>query len=52
MLNYKLPPPSSDGGETTKERIIELVRSVRVFRIPLALWNLFIMLPLMVIWFP
>jgi len=53
VINYKLPPPALDGGsDTTKERLIELVRSVRVFRIPLALWNLFVILPLMIIWFP
>ncbi|KAL1515858.1 hypothetical protein AB1Y20_002473 [Prymnesium parvum] len=53
VINYKLPMPlASDSSESTKDRCIELIRSIRVFRIPLALWNLFVILPLMVIWFP
>jgi hypothetical protein len=50
VLNFKLPSPGVESEDGLRGRLITVTSSLRVFRIPLALWNL-LMLMLMLIWF-
>ena len=52
VLSWRLPELSPTESEGIKARTFELIRSIRVFRIPLALWNMLVVLPLMILWFP
>ena len=50
VLNFKISSPAGDD-PSLRSGVQQLLSSLRVFRIPLALWNLLMVL-LMVIWFP
>ena len=53
-LNFKLPLPEVAFGEPeggAKERAFALVASLRILRVPLALWNCLVLV-LMLLWFP
>ena len=52
ILSFKLPKDSLDGGSVgAKERLFTLIASLRVFRILIAIWNIFVIF-LMIVWFP
>ena len=52
ILSFKLPKDSLDGGSVgAKERLFTLIASLRVFRILIAIWNIFVVF-LMIVWFP
>ena len=50
VLNFKLPA-AIEGDANVRSGVYGLLSSVRTFRIPLAMWNVFICF-LMIIWFP
>ena len=44
VLNFKLPSnPSLDGDDSAKARLLALVSSLRVFRVFIAAWNVFVL---------
>ena len=52
VLSFKLPKGADlDGAITFKERLFVLISSLRVFRIVIGLWNVFVLF-LMIVWFP
>lgn len=51
VLNFKISQPTTADHPSLQSGIQQMLASLRVFRIPLALWNLTMVL-LMVIWFP
>ena len=53
VLSFKLPKGQQDldGAMSFKERLFVLISSLRVFRIMIGLWNVFVLF-LMIVWFP
>ena len=52
VLSFKLSTPASlDGSASSKDRFVALLASLRLFRVVIALWNVFLVF-LMIIWFP
>ena len=53
VLSFKLGAPTSlDSGATTKDRFVALLlASLRLFRVVIGIWNVFLVF-LMVVWFP
>ena len=52
VLSFKLGAPTSlDSGATTKDRFVALLASLRLFRVVIGIWNVFLVF-LMIVWFP
>ena len=52
VLSFKLGSPTSlDSGATTKDRFVALLASLRLFRVVIGIWNVFLVF-LMIVGFP